>query len=568
MKKYNVFKVLLIALAVAIVLSFLIPQSTIGYTGIEKGKINPITLIDCVSNGLTSFSVFIASFVYILSIGIFYGVLKKSEKYDAVITNTAAKFNNKKVFVIISVLTFGILTACIGDVMPMLIFVPAFIDVAKKMGYDSKASILSTVGAMILGSAGSLYTNYTNQILATKVTDNIIAKIIILVVSLAALILFVVLTSKTSKQNKKSTKNIVGWGILGYFIPLAGLLIFVVWRDKEKENSRLSGIGALCGFISSIIFSTLFFIVNPIVALVTYLIISLIIILGLINSNSKDNDLKKEKVEKGLPISLAFDIMLVLIILGTVSWNGYFGFTGFSDFFESMVDFKVFKISLFNAIIGQTLVAFGEWTIYSLIVLLLVVSFILSLIYRIKFDALLETIANGIKKSLPYALILVLANVVLVAVYNSGFYTTVITSVGAMKDSILSSSTISALSSVAYPDYSYASQFTLSTLATVISNTKIYVVLAFLFQAIYSLVLLISPTSILILMALRYENVSYKDWIKYIYKFFLGLLILYFIIIIIIGSKFVKTISFVVLAVLIVMLVLFIVLSKTRKEKK
>ena len=479
MKKYNVFKVLLIALAVAIVLSFLIPQSTIGYSGIEKGKINPITLIDCVSNGLTSFSVFIASFIYILSIGIFYGVLKKSEKYDAVITNTAAKFNNKKVFVIISILTFGILTACIGDVMPMLIFVPAFIDVAKKMGYDSKASILSTVGAMILGSAGSLYTNYTNQILATKVTDNIIAKIIILVVSLAALILFVVLTSKV-----------------------------------------------------------------------------------------KDTKLKKEKVEKGLPISLAFDIMLVLIILGTVSWNGYFGFTGFSDFFESMVDFKVFKISLFNAIIGQTLVAFGEWTIYSLIVLLLVVSFILSLIYRIKFDALLETIANGIKKSLPYALILVLANVVLVAVYNSGFYTTVITSVGAMKDSILSSSTISALSSVAYPDYSYASQFTLSTLATVISNTKIYVVLAFIFQAIYSLVLLISPTSILILMALRYENVSYKDWIKYIYKFFLGLLILYFVIIIIIGSKFVKTISFVVLAVLIVMLVLFIVLSKTKNEKK
>lgn len=103
MKKYNVFKVLIITLLVAIVASFLIPQTKIGYSGLEKGVINPITLWDSVSCGLTSFSVFIASFVYILSIGILYSVLKKSEVYDAVITNTAAKFKKKGLFIIISV---------------------------------------------------------------------------------------------------------------------------------------------------------------------------------------------------------------------------------------------------------------------------------------------------------------------------------------------------------------------------------------------------------------------------------------------------------------------------------
>ena len=479
MKKYNVFKVLLIALAAAIVLSFLIPQSTIGYSGIEKGKINPITLVDSISNGLTSFSVFIASFVYILSIGIFYAVLKKSEKYDAVINNTAAKFKSKKTFVIISVLTFGIMTACIGDIMPMLIFAPAFIDIAKKMGYDSKASILMTVGAIILGSAGSLYTNYPNQILATKVTTNIIAKIILLVISLAALIVFLILTSKV-----------------------------------------------------------------------------------------KDTKLKKENVKKSLPVSIIFDVLLVLIILGTVPWNGYFGFTGFTDVFASITDFKVFKISLFNALVGQTLLAFGEWTIYSLIVLLSVSSVVMALIYKIKFDDLIATVANGVKKAFPYALILVFANVVLVSVYNSGFYTTVITSIGGMKDSILSSSTVSALSSVAYPDYTYASQFTLSTLASTITKNAIYPAMALIFQSIYSLVLLISPTSILVLLALRYENVSYKEWIKYVFKFFLALLVAYLVIIIIVGSKFVKPTTFVVLGVLVVIFILFLVLSLTKKEEK
>ena len=169
MKKYNVFKVLLIALFGAIVLSFFIPQSTIGYTGIEKGEINPITLIDSISNGLTSFSVFIANFVYILAIGVFYAVVRKSGKYDAVLENTAAKFKNKNVFLIVSILTFGLMTAVIGDVLPMLIFVPAYLDMAKKLGFDSKTSILATAGAILVGNTGSLYTSYANQILATKV---------------------------------------------------------------------------------------------------------------------------------------------------------------------------------------------------------------------------------------------------------------------------------------------------------------------------------------------------------------------------------------------------------------
>ena len=481
MKKYNVFKVLLIALFAAIVCSFLIPKSQVGYSGIEKGLISPITFVDSISNGLTSFSVFVAIFIYILSIGIFYSVLKKTNKYDEVITNTAAKFKNKKVFIIISVLTFGILTAVIGEVYALLFLVPAFIAIAKKLGYDSKASILSTVGAIILGSAGSLYANYANQILATKVETNIIAKIIVLVISMIALILYVILTSKTS-----------------------------------------------------------------------------------------DTKLEKKKIKKGLPITIAFDVILVLLIIGMVPWNAYFGFDGFSKFHTSVVEFKLFKVSVFNAILGTTFVAFGEWTIYSLIVLLLVVSVILAIIYKIKVDGLLESVSEGIRKALPYAFILVLANVILVGVYNSGFFITVINSVGKMKDSVVSAITLSGLSAIVYPDYSYASQFTLSTLATVISKKAFYAALVVIFQAVYSLFLLISPTSILLLMALRYEEVRYKDWFKYISKFFLGLLIIFFIIFMIIAGRYVKAIAYVVLAVLVVIEALLFVLGsgKFKKEGK
>ncbi|MBP3635733.1 MAG: hypothetical protein J6J17_04710 [Bacilli bacterium] len=481
MKKYNVFKVLLIAILASIIISFLIPQSIIGYssTGIEKGTISPITLVDSVSNGLTSLSVFISSFVYILCIGVFYAVIKKSGKYDDVINNTACKFKNKKgLFLVISILTLGILSAVIGDVMPMLVLVPAFIDIAKKLGFDSKKAIASTIGAIILGSAGSLYTNYTNQILQTTIESNIIAKIIILIISLGSLIAFALL-------------------------------------GKKAENVKL----------------------------------------------------EEKEIKKGTSISVAFDIVIFLIVLGMVPWANYFEFEGFKNFYTTITEFKVFDVSLFNAIIGTTFSAFGEWSTYTVSIVLIIASIILALIHKIKVDGMLESVAKGIRVALPFALIIVISNMVLVGVYNSGFFTTVITSIAKMSDSVLSSSTISALSSLVYPDYVYASQFTLSTITYTITDTAIYLVIAVIFQAIYSLFLLVSPTSILILMGLHYESVSYKDWIKYIYKYFLGLLIVIFMILMIIGSKYVTPISFVVFAILIVILVLFIVLCKNKKEE-
>ncbi len=479
MKKYNVFKVLLIAILATIVVSFLIPSSIIDYTGIEKGNINPINFVDSVSNGLTSFSVFISAFIYILCIGVFYAVLKKSGKYEVIINNTACKFkNNKGLFLVISILTLGLLTAVIGDIFPMLILVPAFIDIAKKLGYDSKKAIVSTIGAIILGNAGSLYTNYVNQILQVTVSTSIIAKVIILVISLGSLIAFVLL-------------------------------------GKKAEDVTLESM----------------------------------------------ND------KKALPISIAFDVVLLLIVLGMVPWNGYFGFEGFINFHNTITEFTVYDISLFNAIIGSTLSSFGEWTIYTISIVLIITSVVLALIYKIKVDGMLESISKGIRVALPFALIIVVANMVLVGIYNSGFFITVISSISDMKDSVLASTTLSALSSIVYPDYTYAAQFTLSTITYAITNTAIYVVIAVIFQAIYSLFLLVSPTSVLVLMGLQYELVSYKEWIKYIYKYFLGLLIVLFIILMIVGRSYISAISYIVLAILVVILVLFIVLCKNKKEE-
>lgn len=479
MKKYNVFKVISISVLVTILLSFLIPSTSFdGYGNVTKGNINPVSLIDTFGNGITSFSVFLSTFVFILCIGIFYGVLVKTGKYESVINNTAYKFKDKKsVFVVISTLTLGIMSVITGNYLAMLIFVPAFIGILRKLGYDKFTSILVTLGSIALGNVGSLYTVYSNEILGSTITDNILFKVITALISLISIIVFV--------------------------------LVF-----KKPEEVKL----------------------------------------------------EKIETKKCAHISVIFDIILVVLILGMVPWYSYFGFEGFNTLSETLAEFEVFGVSVYNALVSATLAPFGSFTLYEISVVLLITSMIVALANKTKLDSLMESVAVSLKRALPYALIVVLANIVLVNIYTSGLFYTIVVSISEFTDKLFAGTLVSALASFAYPDYMYAAQFSLSTVTAVITDTKYLVLLSVIFQVIYSLFLLVSPTSILMLLGLQYTNTSYKDWIKYIGKYFLVLFVVLFAALMIISGSFLSIPSIVLLVVVIILTIVLIVISKNRKQ--
>lgn len=37
------------------------------------------------------------------------------------------------------------------------------------------------------------------------------------------------------------------WGLLGCFIPVAGLALYLVWNDKKPKTAKAAGIGAIIG---------------------------------------------------------------------------------------------------------------------------------------------------------------------------------------------------------------------------------------------------------------------------------------------------------------------------------
>ncbi|MDR2565033.1 MAG: peptidylprolyl isomerase [Bifidobacteriaceae bacterium] len=40
-----------------------------------------------------------------------------------------------------------------------------------------------------------------------------------------------------------------GWAVLGFFVPIVGLVLFVVWRESKPRSAKSAGVGALLGFV-------------------------------------------------------------------------------------------------------------------------------------------------------------------------------------------------------------------------------------------------------------------------------------------------------------------------------
>lgn len=43
-----------------------------------------------------------------------------------------------------------------------------------------------------------------------------------------------------------------GWSLLGFFIPIVGLILYLVWKETSPSKAKAAGYGALIGFVISL----------------------------------------------------------------------------------------------------------------------------------------------------------------------------------------------------------------------------------------------------------------------------------------------------------------------------
>lgn len=64
----------------------------------------------------------------------------------------------------------------------------------------------------------------------------------------------------TNNQKASGTGDApsTGYAVLGFFIPLVGLILYLVNKDQYPQRAKSAGKGALIGFIVGIVFGTIY----------------------------------------------------------------------------------------------------------------------------------------------------------------------------------------------------------------------------------------------------------------------------------------------------------------------
>ena len=229
------------------------------------------------------------------------------------------------------------------------------------------------------------------------------------------------------------------------------------------------------------------------------------------------------------PYIVGIVLFVITLILAYLPW-GTWGVTVFTSATDWVNKFEIAGVPIFSYVFGE-LKAFGEWDLFKIQFVMIVATLLIKLFAKVPFDEILEDYAEGFKKMSKLAILLL-------AVYVILEFSVMFPVIPVIVDWIQSASKsfniclayLSALITSIFsvePQYavSLAGQYYASNFA---SDKDI---LAIVFQSAYGIVSFFAPSSIILMLGLSYLDIPYKEWMKYIWKFLVALVILVVIIV-------------------------------------
>ena len=61
----------------------------------------------------------------------------------------------------------------------------------------------------------------------------------------------------------------IGWGLLGCCVPMAGLVLYLVWKDEKPKTAKAAGKGAMICIILGAVYWVLYFILMFAIAILS-----------------------------------------------------------------------------------------------------------------------------------------------------------------------------------------------------------------------------------------------------------------------------------------------------------
>ena len=478
-KEHDLVKIIGIMLLLVVVLSWIIPTGTFSsgatFTEGEMGRLGLGHLFYGFSYAIQNYAIQIG---FLLMVGVFYGVVSKTEGYKEFVNRLANIFKGKEILVsLIISFIIVLLTSVLNNTFVLIVFMPVLITILRKMGLDKISSFAITFGSMLVGVLG-----------ATIGTEGLDAFV-----------------------------NYIGYG------------------GSEVTLTTELGIRIGIAFLAYAVYS--FF---------NYLYIKKLVPTKDSSEEEKDDafyveDSKKKGKAKIWPVALMLGILFVLAVLGFVYWNKstgsstkIFGLEIFDNFFEWIEDIKIGDVAIISSFFGgealpnmsaKLFPEFGSWYLFTYSIFLAITVLVVKFVSKMKFNDMLTNAYEGIKVMIKPTLFLILAYMMFVLLYWSPILTTVLNEVGKLSSSFnpFVVSLQAFIASIFNTDFAYIG-YSLSYAIGSFTGTEGNI--AFLiYTTIYGLVQFITPISVFLLFGLSYMDIPYKKWLKYIWKFFVGMLV-------------------------------------------
>lgn len=529
--KRKILKVLGISFLIFVVLSWIIPTGTYSNGTLTTNDVDPVGIIDIFTQPVNAFITFSLYGVVFAVIGGFYGVMEKTGALDKVTDWLHIKFEKRtKLFLAITVIFFAVLSSVTGLILPLFLLVPLFAAVLFKMNYDKVTVLASTVGALLVGSIASTYgfniSGYTKNLLYLEdMNSEIWAKVILLVLLTAALVMVVLFTGRKKKETVEMAAAAEAPVTLEPEVEKVQTKASAKKEEKAtvKETKKTTTKSAKKTESKTTAKTT-----KKTASKTT----------GSTRgrkpskkTNTKAlaiaHDVKKVSEKKrvsGIPFVVILVLTMIVAILGMYNWYYAFGIDVFNNLYDNIMKVKIGDFPIFEHLFSGSS-QFGYWSNVDFIALVIFASMLIAWLYKVKVNDYIEAFIGGVKKWLPTAIYAVLASVIFSVVYQalSSQTGTIVDTINAkifeLSDgfNVVFTGAASLIGSFFFNDLYYL-LYDMSSFISGYDATTLPIA-GLLVQSVYGVAMLIFPTSVVLIAGLSLFNVSYKQWMKYIWKF-------------------------------------------------
>ncbi len=242
---------------------------------------------------------------------------------------------------------------------------------------------------------------------------------------------------------------------------------------------------------------------------------------------TEKDDVEVKNTKNAIPLFVILGITALLAIVGYINWFTNFELAIFNEWHASLLELTIGgEIPIFQYILGNASSAFGNWDLMTMMIILVIMTVVITLVYRINFSKVTTIIGNGLKTIAKPLVIISLVYLVFVIAYTSSFMSTfsgwafdLTTDFNPATMSLSSLFSSIFHTDLGYTGYIYASYFTSTIFTDYLSLISV------IYTSIYGVLQLVVPTSVILVIGLVLTKLSYKEWLKYIWMFFVGMII-------------------------------------------